>query len=134
MTHTFDTSLHNGRQPSITDSSLSIPSLALDHRMAQETAEKGLRTRLKDAQQGFGLFVAGREVQQKEVAEMAGMEEGTVNRYFRGETIPPLDTIVALARVLQVDPGWIAFGEDSQAPKPFWRDLSAPTAMPRPQK
>lgn len=58
-----------------------------------------------------------------EVARELGMEEtmspSTVSYWFAGVRLPgDLDTMAALARVLRVDPGWLAFGDASQAPAP----------------
>lgn len=69
----------------------------------------------------------GQELEQDEVgrqvARYLGAEEpigqGTVSRWFRS-SVPDLRTIAALALVLNVDPGWLAFGELSGAPKPHW--------------
>jgi transcriptional regulator with XRE-family HTH domain len=68
------------------------------------------RQRLRQALLALGLSL-GREVEQQEIARAIGMSPSRVNRYFRDNT-PPLDVIVLLARALQVDPGWLAFGED----------------------
>lgn len=69
----------------------------------------------------------GRDLSQdevgREVARYLGLQEaigqGTVSRWFRG-SIPDLRTIGGLALVLNVDPGWLAFGDLSAAPKPWW--------------
>lgn len=88
--------------------------------MKQESAEEAFRARLRDARLGLGLYhLRTGEVLQKDVAKMMGMPEGTVNRYFR-DTPPSLSVIIELARVLRVDPGWLAFGEASKAPVPEW--------------
>jgi len=43
--------------------------------------------------------------------------QGSVSRWLKG-TEPSLETIVALAKILDVDPGWLSFGSASQAPPP----------------
>lgn len=68
----------------------------------------------------------GRPVTRREVARRAaeylGLEEPiperTVGRYFKGRVPEVLRVIVALARAMHVDPGWLAFGPDSRAPTP----------------
>ena len=47
----------------------------------------------------------------------AEVSQSAVSRWFKGAT-PDLETIAAIAKALDVDPGWLAFGEDSQAPSP----------------
>ncbi len=41
----------------------------------------------------------------------------TVSRWFR-DRLPDPPTMCALAAALQVDPGWLAFGDASKAPRP----------------
>lgn len=41
----------------------------------------------------------------------------TVGRWINGSNVPSLDTLAALARVLNVDPGWLVFGDLSGAPR-----------------
>lgn len=57
----------------------------------------------------------------QEVSSLLRLEEpltqGSVSRWFKGAE-PNLKTIVAIAQVLGVDPGWLAFGEISAAPPP----------------
>ncbi len=59
-----------------------------------------------------------------EVAEVLGelepIPQGTVSKWLLGKAVPPVEKVGALAIVLRVDPGWLAFGEDSQAPPPSW--------------
>lgn len=55
------------------------------------------------------------------VAVMLGRGEITsavVSRYFTGKREMDLVEIAAYAKVLGVDPGWLAFGTDSEAPAP----------------
>jgi transcriptional regulator with XRE-family HTH domain len=41
-----------------------------------------------------------------------------INKWFNEGVVPDIATIAALAKVLQVDPGWLAFGDESRAPAP----------------
>lgn len=41
----------------------------------------------------------------------------TVSRWFR-DRLPDAPTMCALAEALRVDPGWLAFGSASKAPRP----------------
>lgn len=60
----------------------------------------------------------------EEVSKELGLEpqeyltQSLMSRYLRGSTTPPVGTIAAIAKVLGVDPGWLAFGPASQAPAP----------------
>ena len=47
------------------------------------------------------------------------LTQATVSRYFR-DTEPELAKICALATVLGVDCGWLAFGDQTKAPAPSW--------------
>lgn len=76
-----------------------------------------------------------RVITHPELAEMVGREMGgvsihqtTVSRWFT-ESFPSRPTMAALARVLGVDVGWLAYGEGEP---PDDRDGSEPDAMPRP--
>ena len=68
----------------------------------------------------------GRSVSQTWLATEMGKELGqgplsqsTLSGYFTGKFQPTdLDRYIALAKVLGVDPGWLAFGEASAAPAP----------------
>src|SRR5580704_2944477 len=43
------------------------------------------------------------------------LERSTIKRWFEGAK-PDIDTIARLAKVVNVDPGWLAFGPESAAP------------------
>lgn len=88
------------------------------YRKAQVTAESDFRQRLQQARLALGMS-RGQEVRQVDVAKMIGMPEARVNRYFR-DTIPSLDVIVLLARALEIDPGWLAFGDECKSNAPDW--------------
>ena len=66
----------------------------------------------------------GRKVGHAEMAEMVAEKAGedpvtpsTVSRWFKG-TIPNASTLLAIAQVCEVDPGWLTFGNDSDASGP----------------
>lgn len=67
-----------------------------------------------------------RELQQRELGEIVSTalerrqpyDASQVSRWFGGRSVPDLRTICEIARALDVDPGWLAFGEDSKAPAP----------------
>ena len=44
-------------------------------------------------------------------AEMCGLSEGTLRRYLRGETYPPLDTLELISVAGDVSLAWLATGE-----------------------
>lgn len=58
----------------------------------------------------------------EELARVMGKPEpfsqGAISRYMHGQIPGELDTILGLAKVLGVDPGWLAFGDESEAPAP----------------
>lgn len=63
----------------------------------------------------------GRELDQVELAKRVGkvmkrtpVVQASVSRWFRG-TVPDVATVAALAEVLHVDPGWLAFGTERPA-------------------
>lgn len=59
----------------------------------------------------------------EELGRVMGKQEGftpsAISRYMRGQIPGELETILGLARVFGVDPGWLAFGDDSKAPPPI---------------
>lgn len=56
------------------------------------------------------------------VAERTGRKPAhrptSVGRWFKGESVPDVPSIWALANFFGVDPGWLAFGDASDAPAP----------------
>lgn len=54
----------------------------------------------------------GRTVSQTEIGKLMGVSGVSVGRWESGEKEPDLETIVALAQVLQCDVAWLAFGID----------------------
>ena len=83
----------------------------------------------------------GRSVSQSWLAQrmadelgQASVSQSTISGYFTGKFQPDtIDRWVALAKVLEVDPGWLAFGDDSQAPPPP-NPFPSPKPVPRPPK
>ena len=68
---------------------------------------------------------AGRKLGYRDLGDRVGeiLGEGPINqskltRWFNGETEPDLREVRAIAKACGVDPGWLAFGEASQAPAP----------------
>ena len=107
-------------------SSLSILQFVTGYQMSYGMVRSGFKDRVRRAHLARQTEI-GRELEQDEigraVAAYLGIQEaigqGTVSRWFRG-SIPDLPTIAALARTLNVDPGWLAFNDLSDAPKPWW--------------
>lgn len=87
--------------------------------------DKSWRERLLRAWLLHQLRVSG-ELTQERLAERVSkrlkleepLTQSAVSRWFRGAVPRDLATIVAIAELLQVDPGWLAFGPASQAPPP----------------
>ena len=71
-------------------------------------AERVLRARLMAGAQ------RGRALSQGEVADAVGVTQSTVSQWEKGAQEPPLATLTALARVLGVSAGYLAFGEGVQ--------------------
>lgn len=60
------------------------------------------------------------------------LTQSAVSRWFNGVVPKNLKTIVAIAELLNVDPGWLAFGSASRAPSPA-DPLSATEYLPQPE-
>lgn len=79
----------------------------------------------------------GRRVTQKELGELLATSGGeavgqtTVSGWFNG-AIPDLYDICRLARIFEVDPGWIAFGKETKASGPYDPILGAQQPLPPP--
>ncbi|MGH7271786.1 MAG: helix-turn-helix domain-containing protein [Polyangiaceae bacterium] len=85
-----------------------------------------------------------RDVTGEEFAELVSKCRGQtvqgpqVSDYERGKHAPKLDTILAWAKVSEVDPGWLAFGDDAvgrrlevqtpRAPMPVGKRATTPAA------
>lgn len=46
------------------------------------------------------------------LAEMAGMSEGVIRKYLKGESYPTLDRLVSIASVCNCDVSWLATGKE----------------------
>lgn len=53
----------------------------------------------------------------RKVAPRVSISQSAVSRWMKGSR-PDLEVIAAIAETLNVDPGWLAFGELSAAPAP----------------
>lgn len=54
----------------------------------------------------------------KVMGKREGYSPSAVSRWMGGQEPGELETIIGLAQVLEVDPGWLAFGDASRAPAP----------------
>ena len=104
----------------------------------------GFRDRLLDAWLGLQRARRDRVTQGWIAREMAkrdvSMTQSGISGWFRGEATPSdTRTYVVLAEVLSwgergkpgwVDPGWLAFGDDSLAPPPEIGAWGTPMAQP----
>lgn len=52
------------------------------------------------------------------LAEHLGVSKASVSDYKKSETAPAAERTLAIAQWVGVDPGWLAFGEDTAAPAP----------------
>jgi hypothetical protein len=78
-----------------------------------------LAHRHREAELNRDLGQAEIGIEMGKFMETDPLTQATVSRYFR-DTEPELQKICALAHVLGVDCGWLAFGEKSEAPHPPW--------------
>lgn len=72
---------------------------------------KSFGARLLDARLNYAAR-AGRVVGQTELAGKVGVTPQAWSGWERGKSEPPLETIIIVARLLGVDPGWLAFGDN----------------------
>jgi transcriptional regulator with XRE-family HTH domain len=93
------------------------------------TGESTLAQRLQLARTSAGQGADGRMTQEA-FAEAVGKQLGkrtvgkvTISRWERGDTVPTLESLLAIARASRVDPGWLAFGNNSRAPAPGSRSI-----------
>lgn len=54
----------------------------------------------------------------QEIAAQIGVKPSSFNEIKRREEAPSAGRTLSLARTIEVDPGWLAFGADSAAPAP----------------
>lgn len=74
--------------------------------------------RLLDARRGKEKAEGQGELTWAEVARRAGIQRSNLYRYKDGSGEPSLAELISIAWVFDVDPGWLAFGDASQAPEP----------------
>jgi transcriptional regulator with XRE-family HTH domain len=81
----------------------------------------------------------GRRLSQAKLGELIGRLEGepvpqsTVSDWFN-EVVPSVHYMEPLAKALEVDPGWLAFGNASKAPPPTDPGLGQFHPVPPPRK
>lgn len=66
-------------------------------------AHASLPERVKRARKALGLTGA-------ELARRANVSRMTITHLEAGDTVPGVDTVEALAKALEVDPCWLAYG------------------------
>lgn len=93
--------------------------------MAEDTLDEAFAARML-----LGLVeaanVEGKPVSRREIGRRASVllelgkpiPDRTIGRYFEGRIPERLRIIWALARVMHVHPGWLAFGDEGGAPAP----------------
>jgi hypothetical protein len=73
----------------------------------------------RDRQRGLGTWQ-----DDSALAIHLGVASSSITEYKTRDEAPPAKRTLAIARICGVDPGWLAFGEDSGAPRPdgfaFW--------------
>lgn len=52
------------------------------------------------------------------LAEQIGVSKASISDYKKSEVAPATERTLAIAAWVGVDPGWLAFGEDTAAPAP----------------
>lgn len=113
---------------------MSIPPELSDNGGAQVVTVSEFTARARDArkQREYDLRLdrykfaqIGRDIGR--VLDCAAVHSGTVRRWFVDVIPPDLNIICALAIVLDVDPGWLAFGKASTAQAPAWFTPRPPT-------
>ena len=95
---------------------------------------EGFGGRLGDARRAKGQRLR-RDYKAAELARDAGVTSATVSRWENGEVVPDAELIAKLAKILDVSPGWLAFGETALrvAEEPVVRPAEAQT-VPRREK
>lgn len=86
---------------------------AIGYRIADCRALVQVRTKVRTSQRDFGALVARKLGLPKALSKM------TVSRWESGTSEPGLTTLSCIAELAGVDPGWLAFGKQSEAPDPF---------------
>src|SRR5262245_52155661 len=86
-----------------------IPDMA-ERRKKSSMLALGFAARLKKLREARGLT-------QKDLASRVDIEVVQISRYERGQYLPNAETLVALARVLQVDLNLLLLGDPAAAPQ-----------------
>ena len=74
--------------------------------------------RLKDARDAHD-WTQGDVAERARKLSQLGLSQGRISSFERGAYVP-VEAAQVLARVLEVDPGWLSHGEASAAPAPKW--------------
>ena len=61
--------------------------------------------------------IYGRNGAGTRLSKAVGVSTGQASRWESGKNIPSLGMIVKISRALGLDPGWLAFGDLSRAPR-----------------
>lgn len=84
-----------------------------------------LGQRIQIARTYAGDDAVPNKMTQEEFAKRVGEHLGrdtvgkvTISRWEQGKKVPTLENLLAIAKAGAVDPGWLAFGDESQAPPP----------------
>ena len=109
--------------------------------MKQPSGVEGFGVRLGEARRAKGLR-DGKDYRPADLARDMDTSSPTISRWENGENIPDVLTIAKLAKVLGVEPGWLAFGtanpgaSPNREPRPPLAETEslAPRASPRPTR
>lgn len=89
----------------------------------------GFGTRVLQARLALGAR-RGKPMTQTELAEKLGVTQGTVGRWEKALKEPDLETISQIAKALEVDPRWLAFGGDVNHQRGTEAPWTPPTGLP----
>jgi transcriptional regulator with XRE-family HTH domain len=71
----------------------------------------------------------------RELGAAEPVTQSTISKWMSGASAPQdTDTMVALAKVLEVDPGWLTFGAASKAPAPHDPFKQGMQSLPQPDE
>lgn len=74
--------------------------------------------RLIQSREAYGTRTGRPDLDQKEFAEIVGIEAETYRRYERGETEPKLSTLVKIKRITGVPLDWLITGIEEKSARP----------------
>lgn len=94
----------------ITFISSSVIKVLMSKNLYQSFADRLIQT-LKE--QGYGASRSPNGISIKKLAEFTEASEQICRRYIRGDALPDYDKIKRLANHLNVNPGWLLFGDES---------------------